>query len=1324
MNGNLSGQLRRGSSPPPRNRYPPQQSRGTLAASASSTPRHSSRIGGNINHVSSNNGGSGSLPTSGMGSSPFSTMTRPAVLRAHSFSGSRSNSVTDFYLPGSSPPGSQSPLTSQQNAISPFLLPSSIPPASPPSSLPSSAAPSPSLSPMAFDQGELIFPSWPPLSLSLSLSAPDSPSPARSPSSARRPSLGSNISNGGGPLTPEGRALPEHVRGRSMSGSGQHDGGFASTLSWTNVSSAPSSIMDRQRRGSADHTSDHHSRNLKIGAITNPALSSPTSPRHRHRSTTETASGHTTGNNNNNNGVIGRSAEVMPRGKGSATTVRFGSGKRQQADIRIPPWIDRRSDPLLLFNQQQQPHLYNNNNNNNNTHANNNNTNNNSTATRHRLAPVSQMVPMRPVPIERGSSLVAPSSSSSGASSTSASTSISTLLPASSIVTSECSPCSSSSSVPSASISLSPSSSATSSSGTNSALQSRTSPLPPVHPLPSVLTNSAPAALVTPVPPATTVSTSSSLDTSSVASASDAGTITPTKKKRSAAGRKKRLLENRLMRVATSAGLAGLANVAKNQQIQPSGARTPPPRILKSSSSEHSLSSYEGSSGSSASSLTGSVAMVRSASVSFDATNNDLLSSPITRPSSSSSSTIRSTSSSSITLASASITPPPTPSNGISMMDTSTSIASVTVNNAKKGRKSKARARSRSHTAGIEQMGIEATAELNRQQTQPQLSRSHSGNAVTSGSSSVIVTIASSMTSVSNNKDQSINSNKDSSLSRPTSPPSPIHPLPPPPAPLPTIMGRLRGSSDGALSLSVNSSGRKEVPSTVISPSSSTSTNATASPTLTNNYQPTSQQVLPADDDDDGSQTQQSQHHPTVMMFQPSMYSADDSSATTSVTATAPSYYQTTNRASDDANKGAVVRRSLGGGRLSSSYHHGHGMHHHHALGELSESDLRNLHTEILCFTDYITRLNEGRQSFLNKVVGKIRTLVHSIWEHAALESYGSFVTGLNLPSSDLDLVILRVDNDKQALMRLANELRRQEWLSSLQAISTAKVPVIKLVCAMDGRTVVVDITIDTEPLPSSSSSSSSNNATGTNNTNTSNPLIMSHEEPSRPPRLLHSRSATPSLSHSSSHHPSPTRPAPNLYSSVGPPSFILHSYTPSHPELYSQYNYARHSPFIDTYRAAVSSPFLRSLDLPVPPSSSPSPSMTASSSYSPPAAQSMAMMSSSSSMPPSPIPLLPVASRRRPSDPTSSSSSSMLLMQYASATAGVHSHGDNHDDPASNHSNVTLSSISSNDGVVAMDHHSFPFPLSHAAQVPVTHTGLAAVELIRRYKVGHILCI
>lgn len=89
---------------------------------------------------------------------------------------------------------------------------------------------------------------------------------------------------------------------------------------------------------------------------------------------------------------------------------------------------------------------------------------------------------------------------------------------------------------------------------------------------------------------------------------------------------------------------------------------------------------------------------------------------------------------------------------------------------------------------------------------------------------------------------------------------------------------------------------------------------------------------------------------------------------------------------------------------------------------------------------------------YIEKSITNVRKCVRQLWGTARVETFGSYSTGMWLPSSDVDLVVLGVTQNnvdtKESLphlQRLAAMLKKEKWVESIHLVETAKVPVIKL---------------------------------------------------------------------------------------------------------------------------------------------------------------------------------------------------------------------------------------------------------------------------------------
>jgi non-canonical poly(A) RNA polymerase PAPD5/7 len=114
------------------------------------------------------------------------------------------------------------------------------------------------------------------------------------------------------------------------------------------------------------------------------------------------------------------------------------------------------------------------------------------------------------------------------------------------------------------------------------------------------------------------------------------------------------------------------------------------------------------------------------------------------------------------------------------------------------------------------------------------------------------------------------------------------------------------------------------------------------------------------------------------------------------------------------------------------------------SLKGISSPFLR-LHQEIVEFSRFVAPSPEEERARTDSI-SRIQSVVQSIWPAASLEVFGSFATGLYLPTSDLDTVILHsgCTDIPSGLKALANALTRRNLAKNMQVISKARVPIIK----------------------------------------------------------------------------------------------------------------------------------------------------------------------------------------------------------------------------------------------------------------------------------------
>ena len=118
------------------------------------------------------------------------------------------------------------------------------------------------------------------------------------------------------------------------------------------------------------------------------------------------------------------------------------------------------------------------------------------------------------------------------------------------------------------------------------------------------------------------------------------------------------------------------------------------------------------------------------------------------------------------------------------------------------------------------------------------------------------------------------------------------------------------------------------------------------------------------------------------------------------------------------------------------------------------------LHIEIVEFVRLMSPTPEELR-LRTEATESIGEVVKSIWNDAEVEIFGSFKTGLYLPSSDVDLVIMDSGcrNEGDGLKALAIALSRRGLARNLQVIAQARVPIVKFTEPRSG--VQFDITFD-----------------------------------------------------------------------------------------------------------------------------------------------------------------------------------------------------------------------------------------------------------------------
>ncbi|GLT83350.1 hypothetical protein SLE2022_016440 [Rubroshorea leprosula] len=129
------------------------------------------------------------------------------------------------------------------------------------------------------------------------------------------------------------------------------------------------------------------------------------------------------------------------------------------------------------------------------------------------------------------------------------------------------------------------------------------------------------------------------------------------------------------------------------------------------------------------------------------------------------------------------------------------------------------------------------------------------------------------------------------------------------------------------------------------------------------------------------------------------------------------------------------------------------------------KSPMLQLHKEILDFCDFLSPTPE-EQASRDAAVECVFDVIKYIWPNCKAEVFGSFRTGLYLPTSDIDVVILEsgIKNPQTGLVALSRALSQRGIAKKMQVIAKARVPIIKFVEKKSG--VSFDISFDADNGP------------------------------------------------------------------------------------------------------------------------------------------------------------------------------------------------------------------------------------------------------------------
>ncbi|EEF38121.1 nucleic acid binding protein, putative [Ricinus communis] len=128
-------------------------------------------------------------------------------------------------------------------------------------------------------------------------------------------------------------------------------------------------------------------------------------------------------------------------------------------------------------------------------------------------------------------------------------------------------------------------------------------------------------------------------------------------------------------------------------------------------------------------------------------------------------------------------------------------------------------------------------------------------------------------------------------------------------------------------------------------------------------------------------------------------------------------------------------------------------------------SPMLQLHKEIVDFCDFLSPTPEEEDA-RNTAVKCVFDVIKYIWPNCKVEVFGSYKTGLYLPTSDIDVVIFRsgIKNPQIGLQALSRALSQKGIAKKIQVIAKARVPIVKFVEKRSGVSFDISFDVDNGP--------------------------------------------------------------------------------------------------------------------------------------------------------------------------------------------------------------------------------------------------------------------
>ncbi|XP_021649560.2 uncharacterized protein LOC110641964 [Hevea brasiliensis] len=128
-------------------------------------------------------------------------------------------------------------------------------------------------------------------------------------------------------------------------------------------------------------------------------------------------------------------------------------------------------------------------------------------------------------------------------------------------------------------------------------------------------------------------------------------------------------------------------------------------------------------------------------------------------------------------------------------------------------------------------------------------------------------------------------------------------------------------------------------------------------------------------------------------------------------------------------------------------------------------SPMLQLHKELVDFCDFLSPTPK-EQAARDTAIKIVFDVIKYIWPNCKVEVFGSYKTGLYLPTSDIDVVILGsgIKYPQIGLQALSRALSQKGIAKKIQVIAKARVPIVKFIERQSGISFDISFDVDNGP--------------------------------------------------------------------------------------------------------------------------------------------------------------------------------------------------------------------------------------------------------------------